>query len=633
MPRRCLTCPCVLVIAAASALAAGPAAPPIATTALSLAEDGQPRATIVLAKEATDLQRNPAVELQEYVRKITGALLPIADDSQTPGGNLVLVGQSRLTQEMAIDLAPLTGDSFLIKAVPGRLVLAGRDARLRPRDPYWRAKRGTANAVAAFLEDYCGVAWFMPGRLGEVVPRRSTLRVPPIDKRETPYRLFAEGSFSASPWAWQNSFGESVFISPVGCHLWDIMIPPEKYFTSHPEWFALIDGKRTPGDRRSAYLCTSSKEMWAEALRNLKELYAPGYEMVVLCQADGYRRCQCDACEAMDDYRISGWYLPGKPADRIWLFHDFLARGIQKAFPDRKLIILAYGPTGEVPHRLKNLPSNVIVEWCHPTSAVVARWKQFHDQFSAFVYWFVSETRNYVPMPMSGVAAEYKRLSSAGVRGFYFCGGNRCWGTSAPTYYLVGQLLRDPKRSEDEVLDRFCEGLFEQSAAAMKSYFKDYYAKTGHRWELMLPETSGEPYDHVRHEKPQDLYLASFPEDVLQRCERDLKQAEDLARDDVVKRRIRLFQDGFEYSKLTARAFARLKDYRATSSEENLAALKDAVDRRNRFVVELFARQKANQGDLPEVFSGTLEQLLYGDGDQLAVPFRSVPKAGGKRKG
>ena len=27
--------------------------------------------------------------------------------------------------------------------------------------------------------------------------------------------------------------------------------------------------------------------------------------------------------------------------------------------------------------------------------------------------------------PMSGVGAEFKRLASAGVRGFYSCGGNR----------------------------------------------------------------------------------------------------------------------------------------------------------------------------------------------------------------
>jgi len=633
MNRCCPLCLCVVLTASAWVFAAGPSRPPAGNIALSLAEDGKPKATIVLSKDATDLERPPASELQEYIRKITGATLPIADDAQMPQGNLVLVGASRLTREMGIDPSRLGGDSFLVKAVPGRLVLAGHDARLLPTDPYRRAKRGTANAVSAFLQDYCGVRWFMPGTLGEVVPQQKTLHVPPIDKQETPYRIFAGGSFSRTPWAWRNFFGESVFISPTGCHLWHVLIPPEKYFKSHPEWFALINGKRTEGDRRHAYLCTSNKEMWTEALCNLKELFAPGYEMVVLCQVDGYRRCQCEACEATDDYRITGWYLPGSPADRIWVFHDFLARGIRKVYPDRKLIILAYGPTGEVPHRLASLPDNVIVEWCHPTPAVVERWRKFHDQFSAFVYWFVSESRNYVPMPFKGVAAEFKRLASAGVRGFYLCGGNRCWGTNAPTYYLVGQLLRDPKRNAETVLDEFCAGLFEGSAPAMKQFFDTYYEKAGHRWELMLPETLGEPYDYVAHEKPRDLYLACFPEDVLRRCERALKQAEDLAVNDVVGKRIRLFRDGFEYSKLTAHGFARLKDYQENGSEQNLAALEESVERRNRFVEELFERQKSNRGDLPEVFTGSKEQLLYGSKNKLAVPFRFLPKAAGRPKG
>lgn len=615
---------CIVLTVSLSTLASEPGSG--AQTALCLVENGEPRATLVVAKGATDLQQVPAKELQEYLRKITGAKVPIADDAQTPEGNLVLVGESRLTREMRMDLSSLTGDSFVTKAVPGRLVLAGHDARLLPNDPHWRAKRGTANAVSAFLQDVCGVRWFMPGSLGEVVPQRKTVSVPPLDKKETPYRLFSDGSFSRSTWAQRNFFGDQVFINPAGCHLWSVLIPPEKHFQSHPEWFALIDGKRTEGDRRHAYLCTSNRPMWAEAFRNLKELYAPGYEMVVLCQVDGYRRCQCEACEALDDYRIDGWYLPGVPADRVWVFHDFLARELQKVYPDRKLMILAYGPTGEVPRRLKGLPENVIVQWCHPTPAAVKRWKGFHDQFSAFVYWFVSESRNYMPMPVSGISAEFRRLASAGVRGFYFCGGDRCWAIHAPSYYLIGQLLRDPKRDTEAVLDEFCQGLFEGSAGAMKEFFQAYYEKTGHRWELMLPETLGEPYDYVSHEKAQDLYLACFPEEVLRRCESSLGRAEALAQNEAVKKRIGLFRDGFEYTKLTALGFARLKELQESRSEENLAALRRAVDRRNRFVEELFERQKGNRDDLPEALTGSLEQLLYGTHDHLAVPFRTLPR-------
>ncbi len=611
---------------AASVVTLGAESRPGDQPALRLVEDGEARATIVIAKDATDLQQTPAKELREYIGKMTGVLLPMADDAQTPAGNLILVGPSRLTQEMGVDLSSLTGDSFLLRDAPGRLVLAGNDARLLPTDPYHLAKRGTANAVSAFLQDVCGVRWFMPGSLGEVVPRRERLDVPPLDRRETPFRLSSGGSFSRSSWAHRNFFGQQVFISPAGCHLWNVLIPADKYFDTHPEWFALIDGERTRGDRRHAFLCTSNRQMWAEAAANLKELYTPGYDAVVLCQVDGYRRCQCEACEAMDDYRISGWYLPGVPADRVWLFHDFLARELKKTHPDRKLVILAYGPTGEVPRRLQGLPDNVIVEWCHPTAGAVERWTKFHDQFSAFVYWFVSESRNYVPMPVAGVGAEFKRLASAGVRGYYFCGGNGSWGIHAPSYYLVGQLLRDPKRDPEEVLGEFCEGLFAESAASMNDFFHAYYEKTGQRWELMLPETLGQPYDYVSHERPQDLYLACFPDTVLEQCGGHLERAESLARDETVKKRIRLFRDGFEYSKLTTLGFARLKQYQENRSEENHAALAAAVELRNRFVEELFERQKGNRDELPEAFSGPVEHLLYGASGQLAFPFQTLPK-------
>lgn len=116
------------------------------------------------------------------------------------------------------------------------------------------------------------------------------------------------------------------------------------------------------------------------------------------------------------------------------------------------------------------------------------------------------------PHPEAHVRRRRRRLASAVVRRFYFCGGDRCWGSHAPAYCLIGQLLCDPQRDAEEVIDEFCQGLFEESAAPMKNFFHAYYEKTGHSWELMLPEILGQPYDYVSHEKPEELYLTSFPQ-------------------------------------------------------------------------------------------------------------------------
>jgi len=177
-----------------------------------------------------------------------------------------------------------------------------------------------------------------------------------------------------------------------------------------------------------------------------------------------------------------------------------------------------------------------------------------------------------LPVSFFYVASEFKRLASAGAKGFYFCGGGNCWGINAPTYYLIGQLLRNPHRSEEEVLNEFCEGLFEKAATPMKNFFKTFYQGAG-RYQKMTftPEVMGKPFKGKRV-PIQELYLGCFTDDILSSCENHLKQAERLANNEIVRRRIQFFKDGFDYVKLTTLGFARLKDYEKDSSEDNSEA-------------------------------------------------------------
>lgn len=68
---------------------------------LVIVQDGQPKATIVIAQDAPESIRQKlqtaAEELQTYLQKMSGATLTIVDDSQNPPGALILVGRSRLT--------------------------------------------------------------------------------------------------------------------------------------------------------------------------------------------------------------------------------------------------------------------------------------------------------------------------------------------------------------------------------------------------------------------------------------------------------------------------------------------------------------------------------------------------------
>jgi len=92
-----------------------------------LARDGQPAATIVVAARPTAAARFAAAELQEHVRKMTGATLPIAADDAKVKGPRILVGESAATRALKVD-SHFKPQEHLISFLPKTLVLMGSDA-------------------------------------------------------------------------------------------------------------------------------------------------------------------------------------------------------------------------------------------------------------------------------------------------------------------------------------------------------------------------------------------------------------------------------------------------------------------------------------------------------------------------
>ncbi len=94
---------------------------------LTLARDGRPAATIVLAAEPTQSAQFAATELQFHVKKITGALLPIAFEGEKVAGTRILVGESEATRALGVRAGDLRPQEYLIRFLPDTLVLLGRD--------------------------------------------------------------------------------------------------------------------------------------------------------------------------------------------------------------------------------------------------------------------------------------------------------------------------------------------------------------------------------------------------------------------------------------------------------------------------------------------------------------------------
>ena len=237
---------------------------------LDLVKDGKPRSVIILDKQAPDSVRFAARELQEHVAKASGVNPPIQDSTENlaPQTIGIYLGETKAARTLGVEFAKLKSDAFRIIAKDRCLVIAGRDHRGPPviglRNPWWPVEvynaklkigafgeAGTLNGVYHFLEQYCGVRWYMPGDLGTVIPRQPTIRVPVMDETIAPdyeYRYPWLCNFEDSPddalWYRRMRFG-----APCPVQIIDLFGRLAKYKDQHPEYFAMIGGARDFGGR------------------------------------------------------------------------------------------------------------------------------------------------------------------------------------------------------------------------------------------------------------------------------------------------------------------------------------------------------------------------------------------------
>lgn len=163
---------------------------------LTLARDGRPAATIVVAEKPTRAAQLAVAELQEHVRLISGATLPVANDVAEIKGLRILVGESKATQALGLKNADFNPQEYLVRFAPDLLVLMGRDKENHEKLDYANPDgktmpdlfddHGTCYAVYDFLQRHCGVRWYLPTELGTVYDPAPTLKVTGAERRRTP---------------------------------------------------------------------------------------------------------------------------------------------------------------------------------------------------------------------------------------------------------------------------------------------------------------------------------------------------------------------------------------------------------------------------------------------------------------
>lgn len=383
-----------------------------------LVENGQPRAEIILSETPTRMQRVAAEEFQQQIEKISGARLPIVTQ---PSDSVVkvFIGASPSNPVKADDLE---FGAYRIVSGEDWLALIGNDSDFVPAEPFARSnsdipraqaewekimgapygmpgagtykhrfrlpgttgkpdgvatdpkemlelwgldERGSFNAVCGFLRKL-GARWYLPGEVGEVLPKMASISLPEIDETVKPdFRLrqfnFRFGNCGLDTAMWAMRLGirndERLFIA----HGLSTMTNREAVFAQHPDWFAIYGGKSDykPGDSK-CQLCYSNDELFQEAVRYARTLFDTyPLETVSIMPPDGYTAiCQCEKCKGKDSPER---HERGRLSNHVWDFVNRVAKEVAKTHPDKKILNCAYGVYTLPPDNIDKLEPNVQV--------------------------------------------------------------------------------------------------------------------------------------------------------------------------------------------------------------------------------------------------------------------------------
>ncbi|MCI0540937.1 MAG: DUF4838 domain-containing protein [Verrucomicrobiales bacterium] len=455
-----------------------------------LAERGSAKTIIVVDPAATATESFAARELASHLWQITGAEFVVHTNSKAPH-RAILVGAGSAARNV---FSEVPFDSFgpeelVIKTKGNRLLLAGG----RPR--------GTLYAMSRFLQDQCGVRWWTPW--ASQIPKQATLRLSELNVRAKPAFEYRESfwypAFDAD-WSWRNGCNghssrltseKGGLISYKGfVHTFYPLVPPEKHFAEHPEWFSLIKGKRAT---ERAQLCLSNPNLRDFMVERVKQWLreSPDAGIISVSQNDWHGACECADCQALDE-------AEGTHAATLLAFVNYIAEKIEPEFPQVAVDTLAYQYTRKPPKTLKPRP-NVIVRLCsiecnfrepldHPSNAAFAEdirgWSKLCQRL--YIWDYTTDFAHYVqPHPnWFTIDANLRFFHVNGVRGVFEQGAYQSHGSEMAELraWVLAQLLWNPHQNGRALIREFLEGYYGPEAAPHLRRYLDlmHEASKGH---------------------------------------------------------------------------------------------------------------------------------------------------------
>lgn len=552
---------------------------PARAASLTLMNKGQSEYSIAIPAAADDAAQNKAIALaanllQTNLQKIGGTKLPIvAEEKLAAGAPAIYLGKTRAAKQAALPLDEINGWTTLETVRGKNLFLVGNDgtSEIESRFVY----QGTLRATTSFLERI-GVRFLLPGQEhGTFVPSLERVEIPAnLNALQKAPMTFITGRVPGDAiYADAHNYLRSDVFKSFGGHSYYTAVPAAEYVKTHPEYFILKNGVRTAVGN---HLCISNPDVQELMLKQMEQYLDAGYEWVELAQTDGYVPCECDKCRAIN----------ADPGERTWIVHRDLAAEMAKRRPGKKVVIIAYGPTSEPPKTFRQFPDNVMIQMSHYAAEDFAAWKPYGDlPKTVYVYnWGSYNATGFGPMRTPQYVAEQARLfRENNVQGIYLCGGFESMGLEGPVFYTYGKALENPQTDKKALTRDFYRAAYGKAAAPMTEFFDTLYSR------LELYSAVNRPNFVVRStptfaNKPEEIYTALYPPEVLSKLTQSLEAAQKLDSDADVQARLHLVAREFGYVQTLAQVFNAYREYQAKPSWESFGAVERAVAARTALI-------------------------------------------------
>jgi hypothetical protein len=429
---------------------------------INIVTNGASRYVIVLPADAARNETHAATVLQDYIKRISGAALPVVKENAYRQQPAIFVGNTGAAEKF--NTASIKNEGFLISTDAQDIYIKGARGK------------GVVYGVYTLLEKYMGCRKY--ANIPATLPAARNIHVPAhITDEQSPVFQYRETYYPAAfddeylEWHKLHRFED---LWGLWGHSFFKLVPPSTYFATHPEYYALVNGKR-----QATQLCLSNDAVFKITIDYLRKAIANNPDALYwsIAAEDGGGFCTCDQCS-----RVNA--AEGSPTGTLIRFVNRVAA----VFPQQQFTTLAYQQTARPPRQTKPADNVYIMlssidayrQQPLSTAPSAAAFRKNLDDWGAitgklFVWDYTTQFTNYLaPFPdYDNLQPNLQYFATHKVKGVFSQGSADTYSDMAElNSYLQAQLLWNPNQPAGPLITAFLDGYYGKAGKYIAQYLQ-----------------------------------------------------------------------------------------------------------------------------------------------------------------